>query len=231
MKQTIRSAAVIAGFLLAGCATYQMHVSPDEDTASTAGGEVVHKIFLVGDAGEASEAQRDNLALMTDQLKAFGGSATVLYLGDNIYPEGMPPEKDTFPEVVLKDLDKSRPVAEAALMPQIQAVLDAGSDVEGYFVPGNHDWKKGKASGLRQIRRQEKFIEENGEGIVRMLPENGCPGPEVVEIGDDLVLLLIDTQWWLHNWSREKEINEDCDAQSRLDFLAALKDEVGDNKD
>ncbi|MDX1477350.1 MAG: hypothetical protein R3301_06560 [Saprospiraceae bacterium] len=230
MKQVIRLVACIALCALVGCASYRMHM-PAQDPDPVASGEIVHKIFLVGDAGEASHAQTTILSQMTAQLNAYGGEATVLYLGDNIYPEGLPPVKDTFPEIALKDSIKARPYAEGALLPQINAVLEAQADVRGYFVPGNHDWKKGKASGLKQVRRQGAFIEEHGNDIVHMLPEDGCPGPEEVEIGDDLVLLLIDSQWWLHNWSKEKGINEDCDAQSRLDFLAALKEAVSDNKE
>ncbi|RQH22491.1 hypothetical protein D5R40_30865 [Okeania hirsuta] len=80
---------------------------------------------------------------------------------------------------------------------------------------GNHDWY---ADGLKGVKRQEKFIEEYLDRKNVLLPKPGCSGPEEIELGDDLVLLLIDSQWYLTNWENETEINDDCPVKSR-EFL------------
>jgi hypothetical protein len=50
------------------------------------------------------------------------------------------------------------------------------------------------------IRLQQALIRQLAEGRnVRLLPENGCPGPVSVDAGR-LRLILVDTHWWLHDY-------------------------------
>jgi hypothetical protein len=65
------------------------------------------------------------------------------------------------------------------------------------IIPGNHDWHRGKDDGLEYVNRQEEYIEkEMGKDV--FLPSNGCPGPEVLKLGRHLAIIIIDTQWRLH---------------------------------
>lgn len=166
---------------LSGCLQPHVeYVSPEQ---------IEHTLFLIGDAGEADpRAERGGIPLdsLTAQMAVLPGKSTVVFLGDNIY------------EVVISDaLDAEYADARRRLAVQVDAI-PAGT--RGIFVPGNHDWAHEAPDGLFSIRRQERMIASlAGERDVRLLPSNGCPGPVSIDSGR-LRLILLDTQWWLHNY-------------------------------
>jgi hypothetical protein len=148
-------------------------------------------LFLIGDAGEPDP--RDigaPLESLTVQVAAAPQRSIVVFLGDNVYPEGMPEEG----RAELAD-------ARRRLAAQVYAVPPGA---RGIFIPGNHDWAYDAPFGLYSLRNQERMITQLARGggdvparDVRMLPSNGCPGPVVTDAGR-LRLIILDTQWWLH---------------------------------
>jgi hypothetical protein len=149
--------------------------------------EIETTLFLIGDAGEPDPRDAD---VPMDSLAAQAGAAPersiIVFLGDNVYPEGVPQEG------AAAWADARRRMAA-----QVRAVPEGG---RGIFIPGNHDWAYGDAYGLYAVRLQEQMIESLAGGRdVRMLPGNGCPGPAVIDAGR-LRLILMDTQWWLHDY-------------------------------
>jgi hypothetical protein len=103
------------------------------------------------------------------------------------------------------------------------------------FLPGNNDWKE---YGGKGIARQEKYIEstlnkhieEEDDWGNYFLPDHGCPGSEVVEINDKLVIILIDSHWWLMNWDEEPNVNSDCHVKNRQSFALELASTIKDHK-
>ncbi|WP_420388466.1 metallophosphoesterase [Roseivirga sp.] len=158
----------------------------------------VYSVYLVGDAGEPYE--NPVLTLLKKELDAAGKNAAVIFLGDNIYPKGMPPEEHPL-----------REAAEIAIDGQINAV----KDFEGkrIFVPGNHDWAQGKEYGLEWLKNQQKYVEQALDDREVWLPSNGCPGPVEVDLTDQITLVIIDTQWFLHKGKKPEEGN-DCGAST-----------------
>ena len=74
-----------------------------------------------------------------------------------------------------------------------------------FFVPGNHDWKSGKAGGLKTVNTEEKYIESyldntlvRNKSEANFLPQSGLPGPSYVRLNNKIILIVIDLQWWLH---------------------------------
>ncbi len=173
-----------------------------------------HTLFLIGDVGAPDIEQPDpTLQLLKKQIEQTGADGSVVFLGDNIYPRGLP--------------DSSRlPVRELAQR-RLEAQLKIVENFEGsvVFIPGNHDWAKGSSEGWEQIRRQEKFVENYLQKGNTFLPSGGCPGPVELELDENLVLILIDTQWWLHQWKKPGEESE-CDAKGDADFIALLDDAI-----
>ncbi len=182
-------------FLLAGCGYNTVTLSADlpdykaaepyiaEDAWGGKGpgrdGRVRHRVVLVGDAGDVREG-----APILEKIGAWANSlgerATVVYLGDNLYPDGLEGKGDVRGKKIL-DLQLY-----ATTAPRI-------------FVPGNHDWAQGDALGWKNARRQQEHIEAAGAVFS---PKNGCPGPEVRVLekgagGRAVVLVMVDTQWWL----------------------------------
>jgi hypothetical protein len=55
-----------------------------------------------------------------------------------------------------------------------------------------------------------------------MLPDEGCPGPVVRDLGQRLRLILIDTQWWLHPYEKPRHPDSPCPTDSETEVLDAL---------
>ena len=66
---------------------------------------------------------------------------------------------------------------------------------------------------------------EDALGKNTFLPENGCPIKKV-NLSDDIVLLIVDSQWYIANWNKHPTINDECEIKSRSLFLEEFRDEI-----
>lgn len=192
-------------FFINACATYKTQIN-DTVNSSFPNKEITHSFYLIGDAGNSPIGSSSQaLKAFKTELDKASKYSTALFLGDNIYPKGLP-EKET----------KGRAFAEYQLKIQTEAV----SNFKGktIFIPGNHDWYSG---GLKGLKRQERYI-ENTLGEHTFLPENGCP-IETVEISNDVVIIAIDSQWYLTNWDEHPTINDDCEIKTKAKFFEELE--------
>ena len=173
---------------------------------------VVQRMFLVGDAGELKDGHHPVCDWLKLHIDWNDSSNTLVYLGDNIYPDGLPSEGG-------HGYDQAR----AILDYQISVV--AGKKAHAFFVPGNHDWKEGRPGGLAQVRREGEYIESLQLSNVDLLPKNGCPGPISVEVGDKMVLVCMDSQWWLQQDDRPGN-ESDCDCKDEKAIINGIRDIV-----
>ena len=77
------------------------------------------------------------------------------------------------------------------------------------MIPGNHDWNNGGKDGYNSVVRQQYYVDLLGKKNVKYYPENGCPGPVEVSLNDDVVLVIMDSQWWIHPFDKP-EVDSDC---------------------
>jgi hypothetical protein len=173
--------------------------------------QVAETLFLIGDAGEPAHGGEPVLIALRRQLEGTGGRAAVAFLGDNVYPAGLPAPGHPHRAEMERRIDD-----------QVDAVR--GLAAQTVFIPGNHDWEKGGEGGWEAVRRQERRIEERGGPSVVHLPNDGCPGPEVVDLSGSLRLVALDTQWWLHDHARPLHPDSACPADSEEEVLAALRE-------
>ena len=105
---------------------------------------------------------------------------------------------------------------------RLQVQIDAAKDFKGrrIFIPGNHDWY----NGTDGLKRQERFVED-ALGKDSFLPENGCP-IEKVAISDDIVLILVDSEWYITNWDKHPNINDNCEIKTRNKFLDEFESQI-----
>lgn len=207
VARTFRRAAICA-LSFAGVSACRHKVTLEELPAS----EIETTLFLIGDAGEPDPHE---VGAPLDSLFAQASVAPertiVVFLGDNVYPGGVPAEGAA-------EWADSRRRLEA----QVKAIPPG---VRGIFVPGNHDWADETAFGLYSIRLQERMIASLAEGRnVRLLPGNGCPGPYSVDIGR-LRFIALDTQWWLHSFI-VRDSSSHCPTNTMATVTAALREQV-----
>jgi hypothetical protein len=157
---------------------------------------------LIGDGGKAAEqSQSKAIELFKKELNKASKNSTAIFLGDNIYPKGLP-----------KKNAEGRNEAEQQLDAQLTSVsMFKGNTI---FIPGNHDWY---SNGIKGLERQEKYINEK-LGKETFLPKNGCP-IEKVKISDDIVLILVDSEWYFTNWDKQPTINDNCEIKTRINFF------------
>ena len=172
-------------------------------------------VFLIGDAGAPRPGGEPVLLALEALLATAPDSTLVLFLGDNVYPRGVPDPGDP-----------GAPEAERRLAAQV--ALSARAPV--VFIPGNHDWDKSGAEGWDRIRRQGRLIAEQSGGRARLVPEQGCPGPARLDLGTGLRLLLLDTEWWLHHGEKPGAGSE-CPEATQAEVVAALQVELAEGWD
>ena len=178
-------------------------------------------LYLIGDAGAPDPAGEPVLAALIGDLQEQPAEAEriVVFLGDNLYPRGMPPSG-------------SPDRAEAERRLRLQLEVGTRTQTTTFFLPGNHDWDFSGADGWGAVRRQEEFVEGAGGGWVQFLPDGGCPGPALRDVGDRLRLVVLDTEWWLRGPGvggvATKPVHPDssCPADAPEEVLAALGDAV-----
>lgn len=184
------------------------------------GQEVYKRIFLIGDAGENQSDQQE----VFGRIKNLAGESqkkeiqvNFLILGDNIYPKGLP---------TISDPDRS--AAEVILKSQLDLASFPNSRM--WVIPGNHDWEKGRQNGLNAINRQQAFIDSLKLGNVSFLPQDGCAGPIEVPIDSASLMVILDSQWFLHPYEKGGETS-DCEFKTPEEVLVALKDIFQKNSD
>ena len=180
--------------------------------AAPAAAELDVSLYLIGDGGEPKAGGEPVLQALTAEIASSEAPAVVVFLGDNIYGAGMPPASSP-----------ARKEMERRLRDQIDAVVRGGA--RGIFVPGNHDWDNSGSDGWNAVRRQGAYIREHGDaGRVVSLPRDGCPGPSVVDLGEQLRLIVLDTQWWLHGHDKPSEA--ECEPGAKEAVVEALRESL-----
>ncbi|MEM9142805.1 MAG: metallophosphoesterase [Bacteroidota bacterium] len=209
---------LIALFLGNGCATYKTKYAEGKGMEADAKGRVLsHTFYLIGDAGLSPMGDMNPvLHIFKDKLDKASENSTAIFLGDNIYPEGLPDPKDD-------------PEAYAVAKNHLDAQLMALSNFKGrpLFIPGNHDWY---TDGLAGLKREQKYIQKKLDNKDAFFPEDGCP-IEVIEVNDKVVIIALDTEWYLTHWDKHPNMNDNCDIKSRDKFLLELVDEIKANRD
>jgi len=177
------------------------------------------RMYLIGDAGEMEDGHHAVIEDVRKRLELDTAiKSHILFLGDNIYPRGMPGASD-----------KERSEAELILKTQLDLSLSLNGNL--WMVPGNHDWVKGKSEGWDAVLRAEEYTLANyPEDQVTWVPSGGCPGPNLVELDQETLLVTLDSQWWLHLKDKPEEAS-DCEYKSEEEVLAALGYIFEENQD
>lgn len=208
--------AVLSAGVLYSCATYNVKKGKNlfEVKNSDIKSENDFKIFLVGDAGNADEPQAQNtLNLIKNKLDSADSNSMLIFLGDNVYPNGIP-----------KESDKDYALAKQKLENQLNITKNFKGKT--LVIPGNHDWN----SGLEGLKTQEDLVKAYFNDKKAFLPKNSC-GIDDINLSKDIKLIVIDSEWALVNWDQYPGVNKNCTIKTREDFYTEFKDLVTKNQD
>lgn len=182
---------------------------------------LIYRVYLIGDAGAPSlNRQEPTFRLFESLLKEESERSAAVFLGDNIYLNGLPEEDHP-----------RRAFYESRLTEQLKTVDNYKGRV--FFIPGNHDWDNGGRDGLNAVLRQEKFVEEYLDRGNTFIPDRGFPGPHSVKLLDDnddprlredIRLIALDTQWWLHRYDKSYGDNGEFEVTDAGDIITELDD-------
>lgn len=139
---------------------------------------VRERVILIGDAGLYLD--RDPTLVALGRWAGEVAGSTVLFLGDNIYDNGLTEEERVEAERIISQ--------QLASTPELKV-----------FIPGNHDWGMDPArQNVEAILNQQGFIDNWREGNTRFLPRDGCLGPSTLvlsastRLSPAVVLVLLD---------------------------------------
>ncbi|RZJ66392.1 MAG: metallophosphoesterase [Flavobacterium sp.] len=170
-----------------------------------------HTYFLIGDAGNWDTPETPEVfTLLADRLKNADSSSTLLFLGDNVYPLGVP--KSDHPDY-----------ASARRRLEKQLELSKGFKGKTIFIAGNHDYYH----GLDGVKEQAKIVRDYLKDKKGFLPKKGC-GIDDVDVDDHTAMIIVDSQWFLEDWDDNANMNEDCDIKTRDMFFEELENKIND---
>jgi hypothetical protein len=177
---------------------------PPEDCAGAA--NETDAIFLIGDAGAPKLPIKDTGELVDpvllnlrddvrEQTALLGDDhVAVVFLGDNVYWDGLPLEGD-----------RGRRRGERILEAQIAASVPA----RAIFTLGNHDWHIEGPQGWVRALAQRRFL-QTFSPRVEMKPLAGCAGPDHVDIGEYLRFVFMDPIGYGHLRDFPEEHRQHC---------------------
>lgn len=212
MKRVSRILGIgLVAALSASCARELIVLPAPAPVPLPAASDVERVLFLVGDAGEARAAHFPVLPTLQADIEWWAANleadsaVTVLFLGDIVYPVGLH-EPGT----------RQYPGDSAIVMDQIRLLAGPAAvsrGARGYFMAGNHDWGlKQEWKGFTRLKTLEDFLAMGNAATgadVRLAPTAGTGGPQIVDIGTEIRLLILDTAWWLLDGGRVSLENRD----------------------
>ena len=180
--------------------------------------ELIHSVAMVGDPGAVATDGNDPVIQLLEVWKESAGEAgTVVFLGDIIYPIGLP-----------ESGHRHRDTAEKRLNVLLNSVVDFPG--KGIFLSGNHDWLKGQKGGYEQMLRQERYVLEKTKDENSYLPKNGCPGPVSMQLAEGLLLVIINTQWFVQRGEKPLGSKFDCPYSDIEEFFISFNDTLRKNQ-
>ncbi|MEP2281339.1 metallophosphatase [Maribacter sp.] len=181
-----------------------------EESKSAHSKEVSHTFYMTSNVGNVpfenaqSVLEEINLASKNDE------NATLLLLGNTVNKKGF------------SEKDEEQGIAKNYLKPLMSIWDNFNGNV--IITPGQNEWQTGAPQSIDDL---ESFLQDNSKA--KFWPNDGCP-IERETINDDVVLEMVDSQWFLEDWDDHPYINQKCEHKTRDQFLAEFKDDLKDSQ-
>ncbi len=175
----------------------QIYYKDGSENHSEPAGRPDFTLFLFGDAGNPHCAKPVNSHFYTNLLEHKTKSA-VLFLGDNVYPNGIPYKSG-----------KKKEIAQAKLEMHLNELVDYSH--RAYFLAGNHDYHKIFKSPKRILAQQQliRSFNEKSKGEIAYRPINQEGDMvELIELDPRIGLIVMDSEWAIKKINKRKKIQK-----------------------
>ncbi|MEP3374199.1 MAG: metallophosphatase [Maribacter dokdonensis] len=106
---------------------------------------------------------------------------------------------------------------EKSLDIQLSILSNLGKDV--IFIPGDKEW----VNGYKGVFDIEKYIQKNSKA--KFSPDDAEPIKHQ-DLGENVELITVDSQWYLENWDDHIYINEESEIQNRTLFFLEFENRI-----
>lgn len=108
---------------------------------------------------------------------------------------------------ILGDLKQAYEKSEEALVNFVTTNRKKGAKI--YAVTGDLDWNNSGYNGLDSAANfQKEFSEKLSKNI--FIPKDVCPGPHIKDLDEDVRIIAINSQWWLHPYRKLLPTDSEC---------------------
>ena len=203
----MRSQFILLIFLFGHYFIYSQNVN---ELKSNSEKEVSHSFYITSNVGNVSFQEAKKVLEQINLDSKNDTNATLLLLGNVINQEGFSAKEE------------NQGMAKAYLKP----LMTLWDQFEGNVIltPGRNEWLTGAPQSIDDL---ESFLQDNSKA--KFWPNDGCP-IEKETINDEVVLEMVDSQWFLEDWDNHPYINQKCEIKTRDQFLAEFKDDLKDSQ-
>ncbi|AYN66338.1 metallophosphatase [Euzebyella marina] len=172
--------------------------------------EVSHTFYITSHLGDVSFQDAKGMLEAINTASKKDENATLLLLGNVVDKNGFPSKEE------------KQESAKAYLKPLMQVWDDFNGNV--ILTPGKNEWLTDAPQSIDDL---ESYLQDNSKA--KFWPNDGCP-LEREDINDEVVLEMVDSQWFLEDWDEHPYINEKCEYKTRSEFWAEFKDDLKDSQ-
>ena len=155
------------------------------------------RVHLIGDMGGKSDSGiNQSISNLMEQVDWENKHSGIVFFGSNFW-----------------DFDFSNDPASNTSSSDLKTqFLNRLKSYEGkvFFIPGSE-------ISVREEEQIEKFF-DRGDIFI---PDDGCPGPAVKNLRDNIKLIVLDSRWWLE---RHHDQATDCRNQNQFQIIQELKE-------
>jgi len=173
--------------------------------------ETSNVIYFTANTGLDNSPISQNILKQINASSQNDKEATFILIGNLTREVGYPKNKE------------ERKTEESFLTNNLLAPL-TGFNGDIIFTPGTNEWNK---KGDKSLDDLESFLQDNSKA--KFWPNDGC-ALESKSLGENVGIIMIDSQWFLEDWDKYPYINNKCDIKTREQFFAEFSDELGDNQ-
>jgi len=163
-----------------------------------------HKLIVLGNLTDISEESR--FEQLENYIRNITGDHSILLAGD------------------LLPIDWN-----AEDIERLRILLSHSKAEQIILLPGDRNWADSKPQGWVRVRALEKAIKEwRLDNIIWPL-KKGCPGPKYIRIGQHSGLIVLNSQWFNHPYTKPAPRDGICKISTQGDFLEEFEDLMDEN--